>query len=179
METNPKTGNNREWRYIISHYHLLFLHLLFRACLIVSTETANCCFLFDLPANAEVLSGPIWSCSPPLFLLFSLSKQIVSIMFLNPFTSYFLCCPWAQKSQTALSDAIYLISTCAESKPELVIIQTLNCIMTQGLLPDRKNGSTLGKQKHFCFKSLQVGFKVYIKSKQTNNNKINCMYALH
>lgn len=71
VETNPKTGNNREWRYIISHYHLLFLHLLFRACLIVSTETANCCFLFDLPANAEVLSGPIWSCSPPLFLLFS------------------------------------------------------------------------------------------------------------
>lgn len=70
-EKKTKTGNNREWRYIISHYHLLFLHLLFRTCLIVSTETANCCFLFDLPANAEVLSGPIWSCSPPLFLLFS------------------------------------------------------------------------------------------------------------
>lgn len=92
-------------------------------------------------------------------------------MFLNPLTSYFLCCPRAQKSQTALSDAIYLISTCAESKPELVIIQTLNCIMTQGLLPDRKNGSTLGKQKHFCFKSLQVGFKVYIKSKQANKQQ--------
>lgn len=73
-------------------------------------------------------------------------------MFLNPFTSYFLCCPWAQKSQTALSDAIYLISTCAESKPELVIIQTLNCIMTQGLLPDRKQTNNKQQQNklHVC-----------------------------
>lgn len=55
-------------RYITNHYWLLFLHLLFRACLIIITESANCCFLFDLPGTTEVLSGPV--CLPPIFLPF-------------------------------------------------------------------------------------------------------------
>lgn len=55
-------------RYITNHYWLLFIHLLFRACLIIITESANCCFLFDLPGTTEVLSGP--DCSPPIFLPF-------------------------------------------------------------------------------------------------------------
>ena len=35
-----------------------------------ATESANCCFLFDHPAAMEVLSGPVWRCSPTLFTLF-------------------------------------------------------------------------------------------------------------
>lgn len=129
----------------------------FGARLIIKTESANCCSLFDLPGAAQVLSGPVWSCSPPLFLLFKYYKQIVSIMFLNQLPSYLRRCPLPQIAdrQTLFTS---LTSTC--TGPESAMAPTLNDAMTRGPLPDG-NGSRLGKwARSFALKACRWTLKL-------------------